>query len=384
MASFPTNSVATILWLLLAGCSTQGSAGVRGAPAIANTQRVDLDSSGVGYPVYRIPALTVSNAGTLIAAYDGRPSMADVPGNIALLVRRSVDGGATWLPRQVARSGGPPLGYGDPSLLVDRTTGRIFLFHVASVRQGFTGSARGNREDDLDVLQADYSWSDDDGRTWQHRRITSAIKDPSWGGMFASSGQGIQLRHGPHAGRLIQQYVVRRNGANYGVSAFSDDHGATWRSGQLVGPGLDENKTVELDDGRVMLNSRATPHRLIAFSADGGETWGEVRADSQLIDPANNGAIVRYDPDARPGSTRARWLVFSNTAHAAAREHVALRYSCDNGTSWSAPSTVEAGRSAYSTIVILPGGDIGVLFERGNYEFITFARVSPRWPGACQ
>ena len=105
--------------------------------------------------------------------------MADVPSNIALLVRRSADGGATWLPRQVVRADTAPVGYGDPSLLVDRETGRIFLFHVASVRQGFGGSATGADENDPDVLQADYSWSDDDGVTWRHRRITSAIKNPA-------------------------------------------------------------------------------------------------------------------------------------------------------------------------------------------------------------
>ena len=105
--------------------------------------------------------------------------MADVPSNIALLVRRSTDGGATWLPRQVVRADTAPVGYGDPSLLVDRETGRIFLFHVASVRQGFAGSATGADENDPDVLQADYSWYDDDGVTRRHRRITSAIKNPA-------------------------------------------------------------------------------------------------------------------------------------------------------------------------------------------------------------
>ena len=110
----------------------------------------------------------------------------------------------------------------------------------------------GNREDDPDVLQADCSWSDDDGLTWQHRRITAAIKDPAWGGIFAASGRGIQLRYGARAGRLVQQYVVRHDGANYAASAFSDDHGITWRMGKLLGPGLDENKTVELADGRLI------------------------------------------------------------------------------------------------------------------------------------
>ncbi len=350
-------------------------------PAIFTT---DLEHSGVDYPIYRIPALTVTNAGTLIAAYDGRPTHADVPSHIALLARRSVDGGRTWLPRQVIREGPEPLGYGDPSLLVDRQTGRIFVFYVASVNQGFFGSATGTDENDPEVQQADVSWSDDDGLTWQHSRITAAIKDPAWAGLFAASGQGIQLGHGPHAGRLIQQYVIRWNDATYAASAVSDDHGETWRMGTPVGPGLDENKTVELGDGRVMLNSRAKPHRLVAFSTDGGLTYSEPRADETLVDPANNGAIIRYDPSAAPGSAGARRLVFSNTADTEERHNLTVRLSCDDGASWPASRTIEPGPSAYSTLVAFPDGDIGVLYERGRSEYITFARFAPDWPDGCQ
>lgn len=350
------------------------------APAI---HRVDLERSGEGYPVYRIPALAVTNQGTLVAAYDGRPTMADVPSNIALLVRRSTDGGATWRARQVVRADSAPVGYGDPSLLVDRQTGRIFLFHVAAVRQGFVGSATGADESDPDVLQADYSWSDDDGVTWRHRRITAAIKDPAWGGLFAASGQGIQVRHGPHAGRLVQQFVVRHRGANWAASAISDDHGATWRMGRPIGPGLDENKTVELSDGRVLLDSRARPYRLRAWSTDGGETYAGLRAEPRLVDPGNNGAIIRYDATAAAGSARARRLVFSNTADSTSRRNLLVRLSCDDGATWPVAIPVEPGPAAYSTLVSLPGGDVGVLYERGEYRYITFARFTPRWPREC-
>jgi sialidase-1 len=85
------SALALMVVCTLLACSSARAA----APGSMSIQRVDLDTSGVGYPVYRIPALVVTNAGTLIAAYDGRPTMADVPSNIALLVRRSVDDGAT-------------------------------------------------------------------------------------------------------------------------------------------------------------------------------------------------------------------------------------------------------------------------------------------------
>lgn len=138
----------------------------------------------------------------MLAAYDARPTLGDLPSNIGVMLRRSTDGGTTWQAQQVVRKDAAPQGYGDPSLLVDRTNGRIFLFYAAGVNQGFFGSATGNDESDPNVLQADYSYSDDDGLTWTHRRITKQIKNPAWGGMFASSGEGIQLRNGVHKGRL--------------------------------------------------------------------------------------------------------------------------------------------------------------------------------------
>ncbi len=335
---------------------------------------VDLDVRGVGAPVFRIPALAVTTSGTLLAAYDARPTMADVPSHIALVLRRSRDGGATWGERVVVRADSAPFGFGDPSFVVDGSTGRVWLFHVASVRQGFSGSSTGVRDDDPNVLHADVSWSDDDGSTWEHRRLTSMIKDSSWGGIFATSGLGIQLQRGLYAGRLIQQFVIRKQGANYGASVFSDNHGATWRMGALVGPGVDENKVVELSDGTVQLNARATPYRLVAVSRDGGATYGALRSDSTLIDPANNASIVRASGGA---------LLFSNTADRSARTRLTLRLSCDDGTTWQTSRVLVRGAAGYSTMAVLSNGDVGVLFERGAYAAISYARIPALWVGRC-
>jgi sialidase-1 len=359
--------------LALAGCAPQSPA--------AGLAREDLDHGGAGYAVYRIPALAVSTRGTLIAAYDGRASGADLPSHIAVVVRRSTDTGRTWHDRQVVRADSAPAGFGDPSLLVDGQTGRIFLFYAASVNAGFGGSRTGNGDDDPDILQADLSYSDDDGLTWRHRRLSHLIKDPAWGGLFAASGQGIQLQRGPHAGRLVQQYVIRYAGGNYAASLFSDDHGATWRMGKLLGPGLDENKTVELSDGRLLLNSRARPFRLVAYSADGGATYDSLHADSALVDPANNGSIIRVFPDAQASSPRSHWLLFSNTASRTSRDHLTVRLSCDDGRTWPEARTLEAGPAGYSTLAMLPDGSIGILYERGKGLAISFARFNLAWVG---
>ncbi|CAN5528693.1 sialidase family protein [soil metagenome] len=357
-------------------------------PAAADSgtyHRQDLAVADVGAPVYRIPALAVTNSGTVLATYDARPSMADLPSHIAVVIRRSTDRGITWLPQYVVREGSPPQGYGDPSLIVDRKTGRIFLFLAASQNRGFVSSTAGSDENDPNILQADYSYSDDDGITWQHRRITSQIKDPAWGGIFASSGAGIQIVHGPYAGRLVQQYVVRYQAGNWAASAYSDDHGQTWHMGHLVGPGLDENKSVELSSGTLMLNSRATPYRKVAYSSDGGVTWTGLHDDIQLPDPNDNGALLRVDVAAPPNDPRARWLLFSNNESTSGRQRLVVKMSCDDGKTWPIRKIIEPGFAAYSTLARLSDGTFGVLWESDEYKRITFSTFDQRWlGGSCE
>ncbi|UZJ32456.1 glycoside hydrolase [Streptomyces endophytica] len=169
----------------------------------------------------------------------------------------------------------------------------------------------------------------------------------------------------------------------WAASAYSDDHGATWRLGTPVGPRMDENKTVELADGRVLLNSRtaSTHRRLVAHSRDGGLTYSAPAADDELPDPANNASILRYDPAAPAGHPRAHWLLFSNTASARARENLTVRGSCDDGESWPVSRTVVPGPAAYSTLTRLPDGTFGLLYESGPYRKITFARFDGAWLG---
>jgi sialidase-1 len=340
----------------------------------------DIATQGVGSPYYRIPALTTSVKGTLLAAYDARPTLGDLPGNLGVVLRRSTDGGTTWHSQQVVRKEAAPKGFGDPSLLVDRGTGRIFVFYAGSVNQGFFGSGTGDDENDPDILQADYSYSDDDGLTWTHRRITKQVKNPAWAGMFAASGEGIQVRNGAYKGRLIQQYAIRNNGANYAVSAYSDDHGETWKTGNPVGPGGDENKTVELSDGRIMLNNRSAPYRTIAYSTDGGVNYTPFTQDTRLPDPANNGSIIRYAPDVAASHPQASWLLFSNT-ESTSRNNLTVKMSCDNGKTWPIRKVVNPNSAAYSTLTRLPDGRLGLLYERDNYRHITYSSFDLRWLG---
>ncbi|MFJ9852487.1 exo-alpha-sialidase [Streptomyces sp. NPDC101150] len=346
-------------------------------------ETTDLAVAGQGAHTYRIPALTTLPDGTLVAAYDRRnDSAADLPGNVDVVVRRSTDNGRTWSAPQTVADYDAGAGAGDPSLLADRQTGRLFLFHAYGPKGiGFRNAGPGNDHDSTTTLHADYHYSDDGGRSWRARRLTHDLKDPSWLGIFASSGAGIQLS----TGRLLQQYAFRKaDGSMWAASAYSDDHGATWRLGTPVGPLMDENKTVELADGRIMLNSRtgSTTRRLVAYSADGGLTYSPPVADDELVDPVNNASILRYDPTLPPEDGRAHWLLFSNTASATARQNLTVRLSCDDGRSWPVSRVVTPGPAAYSTLTRLKDGTFGLLYESGPYQKIVFARFDGAWLGA--
>lgn len=327
--------------------------------------------------------------GTILAAYDGRPNLDDLPSPIDLLLRRSTDNGRTWSDQQVVRTGGGLNGYGDPSLLVDAETGRIFMFHAAGTRAGFFEAAAEPASDD-DVQHCDLSFSDDDGLTWRHRRLTGQLKSGRPGrdrgitGIFAAAGQGIQLHAGPHQGRLVQQFVVLVAGEIKAASAYSDDHGETWTLGEIIGAGPDgigpnENRVACRGDGSLLLHSRATPRRLASVSDDGGHSWSPLARVEDLPDPSDNGSLVRFDglpylPSFASAITDA-WLLASNNHDTRLRRNTVISLSPDNGASWPAKVRLCAGSSAYSTAARLPDGNIGVLYERQGYREIVFASV---------
>jgi sialidase-1 len=358
-----------------------------GGPGWSAEQQLATNGQG-GFPNYRIPALTVTNSGDVLASYDGRPTAADSPGPNSILQRRSTDSGATWGPQEVVAAGrtsAPIEGYSDPSYIVDRETGAIFNFHVKSYDAGFGSSKPGVDPADRNVIQADVSTSTDDGHTWTHRTITADVTaDLSWRSRFAASGQGIQLKYGKYAGRLVQQYtIINGSGAFQAVSVYSDDHGATWQVGEPVGTGMDENKTVELSDGRVMLNSRdsgRSGYRKVAYSADGGVTYGRVTIDRELPDPTNNASIVRAYPNAPRGSAEAKVLLFSNAASTTSRSKGTVRVSYDDGRTWPVSRPFHSAGMAYSTLATLPNGAIGLLYEPdAGYGGIRFATFDLDW-----
>lgn len=333
-----------------------------------------------GHRQYRIPALAVSARGTLLAAYDGRPNLDDLPNPIDLLIRRSTDDGATWGPQQTVRTGTGLDGYGDPSLLIDTETHRIFMFHAAGTHAGFFEAAEGLEDRDA-IQHADLSYSDDDGESWQHRRLTPMLKADGVTGLFAAAGAGIQIHTGPFTGRLVQQFVLLHEGEIKAASAYSDDHGGSWTLGEFIA-GANENKVVCLANGSLLMHSRATPYRLTAISTDGGRSWSPARPHPELPDPSDNGSVARFDGlptvTGLASPETGNWLIATHNHDPLLRRNTLLKLSQDNGATWPFAVALCAGSSQYSTAARLPDGRIGVLYERQGYQEIVFAAVDPQ------
>ncbi|MEZ6017176.1 MAG: sialidase family protein [Planctomycetota bacterium] len=347
---------------------------------------VDVFVPGQGYPSFRIPALLATERGALLAFAEGRQSLNDHAQN-DIVLRRSVDGGATWLPLQVMADEGADA-LNNPCAVEVREgphRGRILLHyqrypagcHESCVVPGWTGP---------NICRGYVMHSDDDGATWTApREITSEVKAPTVMTSIAGGpGVGLQKRRAPHAGRIIVPYNHGEAGSVWRVYAvWSDDGGDTWSHGQdaddTQSPGFgNEVQMVELADGALLLNARGqggVQRRKVARSLDGGATWTPL-LDSALVEPQCMASIVRYSDPLDGAPSR---IVYAGPDSTTARVRGTLRVSYDEGATWPVARLIYAGGFAYSVAVRLPDARLGVLFERDGYARITLARTSLEW-----
>lgn len=319
-----------------------------------------------GVACYRIPALMTASDGTLVAVADERvDSCGDMDKNrdINIVLRRSRDSGTTWSPPMTVVDYPDGITASDPSLIADSVTGALWLFYNYMDHNTAPG-----------IYRLHCTKSHDVGLSWDTPvDITAQVTKPEWHRdfHFITSGNGIQTRDG----RLLHTLVTGQG--CYVIT--SDDHGAHWSlRDTLLTPG-DESRIVELDDGSWMVNTRVDGRhdmRYAHVSSDLGRTW-ESRPEPALVDPACNAGLLTM---ASNGSDNApTLLLFSNANSADQRANLSIRHSRDNGTTWSKGKTVYAGAAAYSVLAALPGGGVGLLFEKDDYEDIAFARLSLDW-----
>ncbi|RPD45579.1 sialidase family protein [Paracnuella aquatica] len=317
---------------------------------------------------YRIPGIITTDKGTLIAVYDIRyKHSGDLPANVDVGMSRSTDGGRTWEPMKIIMDMGAPHesnGVGDPSILFDPVTKKIWVSALWSKgNRSIAGSQPGLSPDETGqfVLVS----SSDDGLSWTApHSITPQVKNPAWKLFFPGPGNGIAMQNG----RLVfpAQYW---DGAHmpHSTLVYSDDHGATWKSGIGAKSNTTEAQLVETAPGTIMINMRDNRgrYRSVATTADMGKTWTEHRTSySALIDPVCMASFIRAK--VRVGGKLQDVLFFSNVASQTAREDMSIKASLDMGETWPARNKllVDERRSfGYSALTPIDENTMGLLYE---------------------
>jgi sialidase-1 len=340
-----------------------------------------------GYHTYRIPAITTTKSGALLAFAEGRVSRSDHARN-DIVLKRSRDNGATWEPvKLVAEAGENSLN--NPCVVVVRETGRVLLNFQYYPKE--SGGERGVVVGVTgDMICKNYLiYSDDEGDTWSEwRDITPTTKRPVTVTSIASGpGNGIQLRHGKYAGRIVFPMNQGPFGEWRVYAVYSDDFGETWTYGNVAPNGEDrglgnEVLMAELSDGSIRINSRSYQgkrHRKTAVSTDGGETWSPLEDIPELREPQCNAGFIRLSNAADGDKNR---LLYTGPISTNSRTKGTAYISYDDGKTWPVSREIEAGKWAYSALTRVANGNAGCLFETGDkdaYDTIRFAEFNVEW-----
>ncbi|TDE09060.1 exo-alpha-sialidase [Jiangella asiatica] len=325
--------------------------------------------------VFHVFGLTTTVAGSVLAFAEARITQHDAdPHHLA--IRRSRDGGRTWEPLRYVRRSDGVQSFINPTPVVDRESGRIFLFHAECFRDP------GNTGGSPDSSRLSVVTSDDDGETWSDpTELTHLFDgDPNEQTLhMPGPGHGIQLADG----RLMLQVWHRRAIAfpvaerRYGVTVIvSDDGGATWQAGGGVpldgAYPLNEARLIERPDGSLAVLGRyasgGTHPRIVSVSADRGQTWSPpvLDASARPVNAIDTG-VVRVPPQGSDDTSR---IVFSRV-DSPTRRNMTVSISYDEGMTWPYSRVLTEGPASYSDAVALPDGRIGVLYGREHAPGVT-------------
>ncbi len=371
----------------------------------ASPQRLFTTYDSYGVP-YRIPAITTTRKGHLIAVADRRYCGFDIGfGQIDLVARTSKDNGRTWsadtvIQRGTGVKGANDCGYGDAALVADRTSKRILCMSVT----GSTPYINGTRANPNRVARW---YSPDGGRSWTKAEdVTDAFYDmlPHTRTMFIGSGRIMQSRvvKKDKYFRLYCSVLTRTQMGEKDVACnyviYSDDFGQTWNV--LGGTTLDgydspcidgdEPKAEELPNGDVVLSSRKWYGRFfniyhfdnIAANQEQGK-WGKCVASHEVPGGikvgANscNGEIMLIDATEVQTGKPAK-LMLQSLPCGEGRTDVGIWFKeiLPNGIysprafahNWTRGLQVSHTTSAYSTMSVQRDGRIAFFYEEDSKD----------------
>lgn len=335
---------------------------------------IELYSAGLANVTeYRIPSLISTPGGSLIALVDARKDRrGDIPNNVDLAIRRSLDGGETWGEVQIIvdyetpESYDVPWGVADAAMVYDHNNSTLWCLYTVGQGVGIRQSQPGF---DGHTCQIHAIYSKDEGESWSKPYdISPECKLPQMKFFGTAPGRGIQTKDGD----LVFCIYTTEEGNGHVMTPYlvvSQDFGNSWSLSETWADkktSVTETQIVELPDGTWMINSRnhyGRQRRLIATSKDKGKTWSDISFDDDLPCPTCMASLISIP---HPKKKKKQLLVFANPASEKERKEGTVRISDDNGETWLWSKLVKPGPYGYSCLAQLPNGDIGLFYEGGN------------------
>jgi sialidase-1 len=366
VASFCALALVTVIVGLTGG---EGASRTPKPDASGFSQQILFHSGEGSYFCFRIPALVVTNKGTIIAFAEARRTDCADWDQIDLVAKRSEDAGKTWSPLRVLLHEGTR-SINQPTPVLDRETGVLWLIFCKDNQQVFVAQ------------------SADDGVSWSlPREITAQVKERTWKYVASGPGHGIQLKNG----RLLVAawgdvspgpagWPPSWGEVEFTFTMFSDDHGATWQQGRPMYENLtEEGMVAETPNGRVYMALRSLhekKRRAHAWSDDGGYSWSRIQFDDALPDPPAEASIIRI---LSTGSDSEGRFLFANPASAVDRTHLTIRMSENDCRTWPISRLLYEGSSAYSDLALADDHTILTLFEADDYSKLLLAQFNLAW-----
>ena len=366
------------LLLFVSWTSPLFSQSPKGGKEQEKTLNYIFEGGNEGYKCFRIPAVVTTKKGALLAFAEGRKNGCSDTGSIDLVMKRSTDGGKTWGKLEVLwHDEGNTCG--NPSPVVDRTTGDIFLLSTWNLGEDHESEIIAQKS--KDTRRVFVIKSENEGKSWSApKEITSDVKLPNWTWYATGPGSGIQILGGKYKDRLViaSDHIEAVTKKYYSHTIYSDDHGSTWKlGGSTPLDQVNECEVVELSNHSLMLNmrnyDRNMSSRQLAYSDDGGESWKDMHHHESLIEPICQASTLRFDFKGQ------LYVLFANPANAKNRVNMTLRLSRDDGKTWPVEKQIFQGPSAYSDLTFIDRKNIGILYEGGYksaYQGIIWESVS--------
>lgn len=342
-----------------------------------------------GYHNYRVPGIVRSPGGVILATAEARRGGGGDWDRNDILLRRSLDHGVTWGPRQV---------------VVDHATygpGPVSNFvMISDTQEGVVHALFCHNYARVFALR-----STDDGATFSAPVEITPMLLPfrdhyPWRVIATGPGHGIQLASGR---LLVPVWMSDGSGGEFGpghlghrpscvATIYSDDQGATWSCGEIFVHTDDrisnpsETLAVALSDGRVLCNIRSEARenrRLIAISPDGASKWTTPAFDQALLEPVCMASLLRLEQRTPEG---AAIFLFANPDNLENeltpaggnlhhdRKRLTVKLSTDECQTWSVSRVLEAGPSGYSDLAEAADGTLLCIYECGMIDRMTDAR----------